>query len=352
MDHILEALRMEAGEKGVFLPLIRNTEILSEPETLHGFSMKNRKTAMIPACFDADENGAPSQETISRYRETAAKLGCAMLLTEPVAVSADARENVGQLMLTEATRSAFQALAAAVKEASEGVVLVMLLDHAGRNALEPVVMEQNPLLSKSAKTLADADVTPIAAACGQAAKLAEECGFDGIALNVCNRNLFADSLAAYHRDGVFGGDFDDRSRFVRDCYTAMKLTTSRAFLSIRLCVSDGLPQPYGFGMAFEDESANDLSESVLLLQILQMLFGVELVFCEVGVKGINWLAKEDAESPVVRESRLCTCIGMLDSAMQQNVKLCVPQTEEGFPFAHLAAGMIQGEFATFAGFRM
>lgn len=349
MEQILENLCEEAGQIGVFLPLTPGTDAISQPAVLHDYQLKNSAAVMISPCYDADENGAPTAQTIARYCDAARKTECGMLWSEPIAVSPDARTDTHQLMLTEENTEAFQALCAAVKEASDGAVLIALLDHAGRKAIKGKAFENSTLFSRC-EILDDSEITPIAANCAIAAKTAEAAGFEGIALNVCERNLFADSLAAFHRNGKFGGDFDDRTRFVRDCFTAMKLTTSNAFLTIRLCLSDGLPQPDGFGMAFEDASAPDLSEPVLLLQILQALYGLKLVACEIGLNDHNWCCREEPESELIRVSRLCTCIGMLDSAMQQNVQLLIPDRTTEIPFANLAAGMISGEFASFAGF--
>lgn len=350
MEQIIENLCEEAAQIGVFLPLIPTTDIIKQPTDLHGIQLKNRAAVMISACYDADENGAPTQATITRYCNAAKRIDCGMFWSEPIAVSAEARADAHQLMLTEKNADAFKMLCDAVKEATGGAVMIALLDHAGRNAMQPSSLEKCEYLN-NCELIADEKIPAVAADCAIAAKAAETAGFQGTALNVCDRNLFADSLAAFHRDGKFGGDFSDRSRLVRDCFTAMRIaTTDNVFLTIRLCLSDGLPQPYGYGMAFEDETAPDLSESVLLLQILQELYGVKLVACEVGTPNKNWLCKDTPESELIRTSRLCTCIAMLDSALQQNVQLILPKHNTEIPFANLAAGMISGEFASFAGF--
>jgi hypothetical protein len=129
------------------------------------------------------------------------------------------------------------------------------------------------------------------------------------------------------------------------------VTTDKLFYSIRLCLSDGISQPDGWGMAFEDLSAPDLYEPALLVKILQALYGVKLVLCSIGVPDINWMLSAERESGLIRYSRLCTCIAMIDSDMQQDVQLIMPEIDaEEIPFENLAAGMIQGEFASFAGF--
>ena len=353
MAQTLESLRSTASRLGIFLPLTEDTSSILQPLTLHNFALKNRAATMVSPVFDADENGAPTQATIARYVKAAQSRACGMLWSEPIAVSLEARCDNHQLVLSDENQSAFSALCEAIrKAASNDIILVALLDHAGRKALSPIAFEQCPLFDAKPEILEDTAITPIVASCGIAAKNAAAANFNGVALNICDRNLFAESLAAYHRDGNFGGDFDDRSRFVRDCCTAIRLMANEAFLSLRLCLSDGLPQPYGFGMAFEDQSAPELSESVLLIQILQALFDVQMVACEVGLSDQSWLCSEEKEDAILPTGRLCTCTAMLDSALQQNITLLLPQSavHNDVPFDNLAAGMISGEFASIAGY--
>ena len=247
----------------------------------------------------------------------------------------------------------FPAVPAASKEAfGTAPVTVALLDHAGHHALYPVSIERSESLPTDARQLTDDELMTVVLDCGDAAKASLSAGFAGIALNAADRNLFSESLAAFHRDGKFGGDFDDRTRFLRDCYTAVRMITGeQMFCTIRLCLSDGISQPDGWGMAFEDLSAPDLYEPALLIKILQALYGVTVILCSIGIPDINWMLAAEPEPDMIRYSRLCTCVAMLDSDMQQNVKLIVPEIgSEEIPFANLAAGMIRGEFATFAGF--
>ncbi|MBQ8922306.1 MAG: hypothetical protein IJ060_09135 [Oscillospiraceae bacterium] len=351
----IQEIRISASEQGLFLPLIAETDALMQSAELHGAALPNRAVLQMQPQYDADENGAPTEKTIARYADAVRSRQYAVVFFEPIAIQADAREKVGQPILTKDSVPAFSAICKAVREASVSAfgtapLLIALLDHAGHRALSPAAAEHSPNLPTAAPLLTDDDLTRLVIACGETAAFAEEAGFSGAALNVSGRNLFGESLAAFHREGKFGGDFDDRSRFVRDCYTAMKMTTDELFFSIRLCLSDGLPQPDGWGMSIGG-NAPDIYEPTLLLNILRTLYGVELVSCEIGIPGINWMMQAEEESEMLRLSRLCTCVAMIDSNLQQNVQLILPeQPAQQIPFPNLAAGMIQNEFASFAGF--
>lgn len=357
LENLIQELREEASDVGVFFPIQNETDALNAKASLQQLPIENRRVLMMQFGKDATVDGAPSALTVKRYTDAILTQSHGIVVLEPVAISQDARESEADLVFIEKNADSFRALIEAIRSTSKNAygfepVIVILLHHAGHHALQPAAFDRSTTLPTNAPLLDDDALTPILIACCDAAKLAETIGIDGIGINAADRSLFGESLAAFHRSGKFGGDFDDRTKFVRDCYTAMKMVVSdRIFFTIRLCLSDGVPQPDGWGMAFEDSSAPDLYESTLLLQIMRALYQIELVICTIGIPNINWMCEPQPESALIRYSRLCTCVAMLDSDLQQNVQLVIPKLDtEEIPFANLAAGMIAGEFASFGGF--
>lgn len=352
----IKSIHEEAQDIGVFLPVVESTDALEQTEVLHGYALPNRRALLMQPGNDADENGAPSAETIARYQEAVRAQQYGIVWLETAAVQPNARYFSHGLVMVPENEAKFAELLAAIHDASmeahgTAPLVIALLDHAGHHALYPVAMEHSTSLPTSARILSDDELHTLVITCSTAAKTAEKAGFSGIAINAADRSLFGESLAAFHRTGKFGGDFDNRTRFLRDCYTAIKMTTGHQIFTIRLSLSDGIPQPDGWGMAFNDESAPDLYEPALLLKVLQALYGLELVSCDIGIPDVNWMGAAKAEAEIIRCSRLCTCIAMLDSDLQQHVQLIVPEKFlQEIPFANLAAGMIQGEFASYGGF--
>lgn len=357
LEMLIDQLREQASDVGLFFPMQYDTDALETEGLLHSHKLSNRNVLLMQPGGDATAEGAPSDLTVQRYADAVKEKAYSIVVLEPAAIEKDARDSEANLAFTNENEASFRALVEAVKAASmesHGFepVIVLLLDHAGHHALKPAAFDHSASLPTDAPLLEDDALTPLLICCSDAAKRAEAIGINGIGLNAADRSLFGESLAAFHRDGKFGGDFDDRTRFLRDCYTAMKMVVSdQFFFTIRLCLSDGIPQPDGWGMAFEDSSAPDLYEPALLLKIMRALYGVEFVICTIGLPNINWMCEAQPESDLIRYSRLCTCIAMLDSDLQQNVQLVVPEIEtEDVPFAHLVSGMIAGEFASFGGF--
>lgn len=341
-------LRREAKARGLFLPVSDSSAALHLPCTLHGHTVCNRRSLQVFPVWDA-ENGSPTQATQARY-VSAAQSGCGLVWSEPMAICDGGKRNAGQLCLNESALPELKAMVQAMRSAApaqQPPVLIALLDHGGRSAEQPQCIEHRaaPDITDTSDTadiepMTDSALQQLVVAAGEAACVAEAAGFDGIAFNAAHGSLFDESLSAFSRDGIFGGDFDDRTRFLRDCYTAAKLTTNSAFLAICLNLCDGIAQPYGWGMAFEDFDAPDISEPSLLLQILRELYDVMLVACEVD-------ANDRGTADVLAQMSLaCTCTAMLDSALQENVHLVMPACSE---FAeNIGAAMVQKAFASFA----
>lgn len=355
----LAALRRESSEIGVFLPLTEQTDVLNTAWKYGETAYASRMIYQPEPVFDADESGAPTAATVSRYTAAIRQRAYAQIWLELTAIDGGGRRDPHQLMLTAQNVSVFAALVKQLKATAKALhgnepQIIVTLDHAGKDAMRPLIMEPTQFTPEGAEVISDEALYGLVVVCSNAAEFAAQAGFDGYALNASDRSLFGESLAAFHRDRLFnspfGGDFDDRTRFLRDCYTAILLAAPSLIPAIRLTVSDGIAQPDGWGMAFEFESHPDVYEPTLLLNILHALYGVSLVSCSVGIPGINWM-NGDPESELIRVSRLCTCIAMIDSNMQENVQLILPNRGvEELPFENLAAGMISGEFASFAAY--
>ena len=87
----IQALRNEASRIGVFFPMIAETEILGEPDTLHARPIASRRVLSMQSGSDADADGAPTAETLARYVEAVRKQQYGIVWLEPCAIGAEAR---------------------------------------------------------------------------------------------------------------------------------------------------------------------------------------------------------------------------------------------------------------------
>ncbi|HEY6292191.1 MAG TPA: NADH:flavin oxidoreductase [Terriglobia bacterium] len=261
--------------------------------------------------WDGEPDGRPSDLTRRRWRRFGA--GGAKLLWggEAVAVLPEARANPNQLILNERTASDLGSLREEVVRAhrerfgtSDDLVIGLQLTHSGRfcspNAkgrLEPVIVYQHPLLDpkfpgvQRLAPVSDAEIGRIVEAFGKAARLAQQIGFDFVDLKHCHGYLGHEFLSAYHRPGRYGGNFENRTRFLRECVEAVRAYAPGLEIGVRLSAYDSiafirdpatgrgrpaalpeaLPYTWAFGVDCIDPCRPDLTEAKQVLRMLESL---------------------------------------------------------------------------------
>ncbi len=225
---------------------------------------------------DCNSDGSPGELTAAKYRR-AAESGAGLVWMEACAVCPEGRTNPRQMMLTEDNLPAFKALVEEMRGTAEkscGIrpALILQLTHSGRQSITPMIAYRHPLYEARRPAgdehiVTDEYLDTLPARYAKAAELAVEAGFDGVDVKSCHGYLFQELLSAYHREGRYGGSFENRTRLYLDCIKAVKAAIpAHILLTTRLSVSDMVPYPYGFGTTSEGEL--DLTEPDLLLSRL------------------------------------------------------------------------------------
>ena len=100
----------------------------------------------------------------------------------------------------------------------------------------------------------------------------------------CHRYLACELLSAYTRPGAYGGSFENRTRFLKNCYRAAKagLADGDFFLTSRLNAYDGFAYPYGFGVREGEGLKPDMTEAIRLIQELKREFDIPLINITMG----------------------------------------------------------------------
>jgi 2,4-dienoyl-CoA reductase-like NADH-dependent reductase (Old Yellow Enzyme family) len=271
--------------------------------------------------WDAQPDGTPSDLTCRRwmrFAQSGAKLiwGC-----EAVAVLPEARANPHQLLLNERTADALARLRQQVVAThydrfgeSKDLVIGLQLTHSGRFCrprqearLEPIIAYHHPILdarfpaSAGVPPISDSEVGRIVEAFGRAARLAQASGFDFVDLKHCHGYLGHEFLSAYHRPGLYGGSFENRTRFLRELVGIVRVSAPALEIGVRLSAYDSipfvadaqtgrgvpassagqLPYTWGFGVDGENPLRSDLTEAKRLLALLRSL-NVRLVNISAG----------------------------------------------------------------------
>jgi 2,4-dienoyl-CoA reductase-like NADH-dependent reductase (Old Yellow Enzyme family) len=140
-----------------------------------------------------------------------------------------------------------------------------------------------------------------------AAARAWKLGFDFVDIKHCHGYLAHELLAAHTRDGLYGGSFENRTRFLRQVVEGIRATAPGLQIGVRLSAFDtvpfrhdpeksspgkpgpGIPEPYegllpyryGFAVNPLNPTEADLAETVRFLSMLEDL-GICLVNLTAG----------------------------------------------------------------------
>ena len=194
------------------------------------------------------------------------------------------------MMLTVGNLPKFKELLVRIREIAErecGIkpILILQLTHSGRQSITPMIAYRHPIYEErrpvtDENIVTDEYLDTLPERYAESARLAVEAGFDGVDVKSCHGYLFQELLSAFHRDGRYGGCFENRIRLYLDSVKAVRRSIPEDFLlATRLSVSDMVPKPYGFGTTEENEL--DLSEPDLLIARL-VEEGIQLLNVTVG----------------------------------------------------------------------
>ena len=296
-----DELRQAIGEHGVDISLADDMTPLSMPMRIGAMKAANRLAIHPMEGCDGNLDGTPGALTFRRWRRFA-EGGAAILWGEAMAIVPDARANPRQLVINPSTGSELKHLLDETRSAhrqrfgtADGFLVGAQLTHSGRwSSAGPIIVQHGAAIDKvkhceDAPVLTDADLEALEERFVEAATLARDLGFDFIDIKQCHTYLLNELLGARTRDGVYGGGFDDRTRFVRNVFARIRdrLGDSIA-LGTRMNVFDSLPYvkgadgtgvaaaqeaPYehAWGTSLDDAAQPDLAEPIRLIGELRAL---------------------------------------------------------------------------------
>jgi 2,4-dienoyl-CoA reductase-like NADH-dependent reductase (Old Yellow Enzyme family) len=259
--------------------------------------------------WDATTAGLPTDTLLRRWRRFGVSGAKLVWGGEAVAVVAEGRANPRQLLApalgSKGLRQLLDAVRSSHREAhgDDGDLLVALqLTHSGRfsqpdiGPRQPRVAFHHPILSARhgtpldpASVLADAEIERLLDAYVAAARDAATAGFDMVDLKACHGYLVHEFLAARRRDGRYGGDFDGRTRLLRELVGRVREACPGLLVGVRLSLFDTIPwhgvdgrgEPWphagggeydcGFGVNPDEPTGIDLDEPIRLIARLHDL---------------------------------------------------------------------------------
>jgi 2,4-dienoyl-CoA reductase-like NADH-dependent reductase (Old Yellow Enzyme family) len=272
----------------VDLPISDELEILSTPIELYGKTVKNRLAIQPLECFDASEEGSPSELTFRRYQRFSAG-GAGLIWFESCSTSPKNQTSRWQCHITEKNLPVFKRLLNAIRDSASGgnpPFTIVQISNNGRNSgsggAKRMIAAPNPYLPKpNTEIMSDVFLDKAIDEYVSMASLFKEAGFDAIDIKACHGFLISELLSAFTRENSkYGGSFENRTRFLLDVIDRVNAEVGIS-LGVRLSGCDLLPYPYGWGMSEDGSLTPDFSEPIALAKLL-IKRGVKLLNISVG----------------------------------------------------------------------
>jgi NADPH2 dehydrogenase len=291
------------------------------------FKIGNRIAVQPMEGWDATPDGAPSENTIRRWRLFGRTGGKLVWGGEAVAVCHEGRANPNQLLASTHTQKQLAQLRTVLRRehvqttgSEDGLVIGLQLTHSGRycrpnvhNRPEPKILYRHPLLDRRLNLpsdyplLTDAEIESIIESFHRASVMAWQLGFDFVDIKHCHGYLGHEFLSAHTRPGRYGGSFEGRTRFLREVVQGIRSLAPGLHIGVRLSAidtvpfhrdpnqsgngkssigvaencTDLLPYRWGFGVNPLDPTDSDLNEPGSFLSLLDNL-GIHLVNITAG----------------------------------------------------------------------
>lgn len=298
-----------------------------ESITINGKTVGNRIAIHPMEGWDGTRTGGVTdlmRRRWQRFGESGAKMICG---SEAMAVRADGRANPNQLVICEENKAGLEELVEILKKAhaekygtTDDLVIGFQLTHSGRfcrpndnSVYEAKVAFRHPILDAKFKVerddqvFTDEDIEDLIQCYVAAAAIARDAGADFVDIKHCHGYLLHEFLGAHTRPGKFGGNFENRTRIIRDVIAGIRASGNDIDLAVRLSTFDkvphrpdpGLSRPgklgpgipedfshclpyrYGFGVNQADPTQIDTNETLQFVDLCRDL-GVKVLNTSAG----------------------------------------------------------------------
>ena len=338
----LEEVKERAEELKVYLPFSSSTDILKTPLKVGNVTFHNRMGIAPMEGADSLEDGSPSDYTIRRYVNEAIG-GSALICFEAISIVPEGRSSKTQLLLTEENVESYKRMNEKIKEAGRKAngfepYLIMQANHSGRysnpdNRPAPMIAYRHPQLEQyraadDSCIVTDDYLKSLEESFGKAALLAKKAGFDAVDIKSCHGYLLAELLSAYDRPGQYGGNYENRTRLLKNGIKAAKVWEDENFqVTCRLGIYDGYEYPWGFGVSEGSGLKPDLKEPIRLVKELYGNCGIQMMNLTMGkpyatthvTRPFDMGKYEPEEHPFTGIGRMIAGIGEVKKAVPEMV---------------------------------
>ncbi len=246
-------------------------DLFFQPVSIGDRVATNRLFAQPMETNTALENGAPSPDTIRRYKRLA-EGGWGMYCIECTSVVEEDRPVRRQTALTPKTVGAFAGMVGELRGANPEPLIFIQLSHNGRHIEAEAGRRCSPAPTDDpdCRLMTRDEILHVRDAMIESAGLALEAGFDGVDIKQCHAFFGGELIAPRNtRDDEYGGSFENRTRFFCEVIEAIRSKYPGLLLISRLSIYD--EGPGEFGAAGPESAVPDFSEPRRLLALLAEL---------------------------------------------------------------------------------
>jgi len=231
----------------------------------------NRIAINAMECCDADTSGNPTHTAFRRY-ERLARGNAGVIVVEALSVVDENRGRLHQLTALPQNQKGLTDLVAAMRKANPKPIILWQLTHSGELS-SPEFSERvcvKPFPGYEGRLLTEEEVDEILERFVFAAKMAHDCGADGVDFKLCHGYLGTQLLRPFNdRKWKYGGSWANRTRFAYEFYerVAKEIKDPGFIVGSKISMWEGLPG--GMGSAGPDTPIMDLTEPLDLVKGLE-----------------------------------------------------------------------------------
>jgi 2,4-dienoyl-CoA reductase-like NADH-dependent reductase (Old Yellow Enzyme family) len=226
----------------------------------HVTPLSNRFCVLPMEGWDATTEGKPTELVTRRWQKFGLSGAKLIWGGEAVAVRSDGRANPNQLIINESNLAGIGALresligAHAARWNTDDLLIGLQLTHSGRfcrptdkKKMEPRILYPHPILNRKFglqedhPLLSDDEIKEIIDDFMRAAQLAQKAGFHFVDIKHCHGYLGHEFLSAVDRPGIYGGSFENRTRFLREVVNGIHAEAPGLEIGVRLSAFDFIP---------------------------------------------------------------------------------------------------------------
>ena len=241
---------------------------LFTPITIGNKTVSNRFALNAMEGNDADTEGNPTDKTYRRY-ESFFQGGAGLIDLEAITVTDEHVSRKMQLSVLPKNEKALSKFVKRMREINPEPLFVWQLTHAGELA-NPDFSKRvcvKPLPGFGGEILSEGDIEKAIDQFVLAAKIARNCGADGIDFKNCHGYLDSQILRPYNdREWKYGGPWENRKRFTFEIYERIRKEIDDPDFLIGSKVSMWEGFPGGQGTAGPGSPVLDLTESLDLVK--------------------------------------------------------------------------------------